>query len=124
MEIEKLDYHYYLPLFFDGLCETVHPHELFAHQGVHELLQRGGPKILPVIPQLIDPIRNALNTRNCQVMATTIKVLQHLVMSGDKVGETLVPYYRQILPFFRIFKNMNVNSGGGIEYSQGKREHW
>ena len=33
VEIEKLDYHHYLPLFFDGLCETQHPHEFFARQG-------------------------------------------------------------------------------------------
>eukprot|EP00064_Thunnus_orientalis_P011468 superscaffoldBa00001657_g11499 len=84
VEIEKLDYHHYLPLFFDGLCETVHPYEFFARQGVHDLLEHGGLKILPVIPQLIVPLRNALNTRNRQVMATTLKVLQHLVMSADK----------------------------------------
>ena len=33
VEVEKLDYHHYLPLFFDGLCETAHPHEFFARQG-------------------------------------------------------------------------------------------
>jgi len=33
VEIEKLDYHHYLPLFFDGLCETPHPYEFFARQG-------------------------------------------------------------------------------------------
>jgi hypothetical protein len=33
VEIEKLDYHHYLPLFFDGLCETAHPYEFFARQG-------------------------------------------------------------------------------------------
>ncbi|XP_042289853.1 parkin coregulated gene protein homolog isoform X2 [Thunnus maccoyii] len=123
VEIEKLDYHHYLPLFFDGLCETIHPYEFFARQGVHDMLEHGGPKILPVIPQLIVPIRTALNTRNPQVMTTTLKVLQHLVTSGDKVGEALVPYYRQILPIFNIFKNVNINSIDGIEYSQRKREN-
>ncbi|XP_051241888.1 parkin coregulated gene protein isoform X2 [Dicentrarchus labrax] len=57
VEIEKLDYHHYLPLFFDGLCETVHPYEFFARQGVHDMLEHGGPKIQPVIPQLIIPIK-------------------------------------------------------------------
>ncbi|MGH0139579.1 UNVERIFIED_CONTAM: hypothetical protein FKN15_043058, partial [Acipenser sinensis] len=57
VEIEKLDYHHYLPLFFDGLCETVHPYEFFARQGVHDMLEHGGTKILPVIPQLIIPIK-------------------------------------------------------------------
>uniref|UniRef100_A0A8B9LR19 PARK2 co-regulated n=1 Tax=Astyanax mexicanus TaxID=7994 RepID=A0A8B9LR19_ASTMX len=107
MEIEKLDYFHYLPLFFDGLCETVHPYEFFARQGVHDMLEHGGTKILPVIPQLIIPIKNALNTRNLQVICTTLKVLQHLVISGELVGEALVPYYRQILPILNIFKNKN-----------------
>merc|ERR1719193_1513171 len=48
VEIEKLDYHHYLPLFFDGLCETDHPYEFFARQGVHDMLEHGGSKILPV----------------------------------------------------------------------------
>ncbi|XP_005464028.1 parkin coregulated gene protein isoform X5 [Oreochromis niloticus] len=111
VDVETLDYHHYLPLFFDGLTETAFPYELFARQGIHDMLDRGGPKILPVIPQLIMPIRNALNTRNHQVMCTTMKVLQHLVMSADKVGEALVPYFRQILTVFNLFKN-NRNATG------------
>ena len=60
MEIEKLDYHHYLPLFFDGLREIEHPYEFFARQGVHDMLEHGGVKILPVIPQLIIPIKSKL----------------------------------------------------------------
>jgi hypothetical protein len=58
VEIEKLDYHHYLPLFFDGLCETEHPYDFFARQGIHDMLEHGGNKILPVIPQLIVPIKS------------------------------------------------------------------
>ncbi|XP_068795022.1 parkin coregulated gene protein isoform X4 [Struthio camelus] len=123
VEIEKLDYHYYLPLFFDGLTEMTFPYEFFARQGIHDMLEHGGNKILPVIPQLIIPIKNALSLRNRQVICITLKVLQHLVVSADMVGEALVPYYRQILPVLNIFKNMNVNSGDGIDYSQQKREN-
>ncbi|XP_071286558.1 parkin coregulated gene protein isoform X3 [Agelaius tricolor] len=139
VEIEDLDYHYFLPLFFDGLCETEFPYEFFARQGVHDLLEHGGSKILPVVPQLIIPIKNALNLRNRQVLCTTLKVIQHLVVSAEMVGEALVPYYRQILPVLNIFKHMNddmsqgllclilmdcsVNLGDGIEYSQQKREN-
>ncbi|XP_003386138.1 PREDICTED: parkin coregulated gene protein homolog [Amphimedon queenslandica] len=123
VEIEKLDYHHYLPLFFDGLCETAHPYEFFARQGVHDMLEHGGKKILPVIPQLIIPIKNALNTRNVKVICTTLKILQHLVISSELVGEALVPYYRQILPILNIYKMKNLNSGDGIDYSQQKREN-
>ncbi len=131
VEIEKLDYHHYLPLFFDGLCETEHPFEFFARQGIHDMLEHGGNKILPVIPQLIIPIKSnidiiiitdieiiiitnfysldALNTRNPKVICVTLKILQQLVLSADMIGEALVPYYRQILPIFNLFKNFNSN---------------
>ncbi|KAJ3194228.1 hypothetical protein HK101_003251 [Irineochytrium annulatum] len=123
VDIEKLDYHHYLPLFFSGLCETEEPYAFLARQGIHDLLDKGGNKILPVVPQLIIPIKKALNTRNVHVITTTLKVLQHLVESADMVGEALVPYYRQILPVFNLFKNKNVNLGDGIYYSQQKREN-
>ncbi|KAJ3028329.1 UNVERIFIED_CONTAM: hypothetical protein HDU68_001944, partial [Siphonaria sp. JEL0065] len=123
VDIEKLDYHHYLPLFFSGLCETEEPYAFLARQGIHDLLDKGGNKILPVVPQLIIPIKKALNTRNAHVITTTLKVLQHLVESADMVGEALVPYYRQILPIFNLFKNKNVNLGDGIYYSQQKREN-
>ena len=87
------------------------------------MLEHGGSKILPVVPQLILPIRDALDTRDHQVVCTTLKILQHLVISGEMVGEALVPYYRQILPVPNIFKNRNLNSGDGIDYSQQKREN-
>lgn len=58
MEIDKLDYHHFLPLFFDGLSETTHPYAVLARQGVHDMLEHGGPRILPVIPQLIMPIKS------------------------------------------------------------------
>ena len=37
------------------------------------------------------------------------------------IGEALVPYYRQILPIFNIFRNSNANTGDKMEYSQRKR---
>ncbi|NXN99999.1 PACRG protein, partial [Rhinopomastus cyanomelas] len=122
-EIENLDYHYYLPLFFDGLSEVTFPYQFFARQGVHDLLEHGGNKIVAVIPQLIRPIKNALNLRNRQIICIMLNVLQHLLASADKVGEALVPYYRQILPVLNIFKNKNVNLGDGIDYSHNKREN-
>lgn len=54
-------------------------------------------------------VSDALNTKNKTVMCTTLKVLQHLVQSGDRVGEALVPYYRQILPTLNLFKEKNGN---------------
>uniref|UniRef100_A0A671VB30 PARK2 co-regulated n=2 Tax=Sparus aurata TaxID=8175 RepID=A0A671VB30_SPAAU len=123
VDIETLDYNHYLPLFFDGLSETAHPYAFLARQGAEDLLDHGGDKILPVIPQLIIPIRNALNTRNHQVMCTTMKVLQHLVKSGDKVGEALVPYFRQILHIFDLFKDKKSKSSGVVRSHLQKPEN-
>jgi len=58
VDIEKLDYSLYLPLFFDGLAETKHPYKTYARQGVTDLLLAGGEKIHPVIPQLILPLKS------------------------------------------------------------------
>jgi len=85
------------------------------------LLAKGGAKILSVIPQLIIPIKTALNTRHAEIVCEMLKVLQKLVVSGDMIGEALVPYYRQILPVFNLLKHKNVNLGDGIDYSQQKR---
>ncbi|XP_022918394.1 parkin coregulated gene protein homolog [Onthophagus taurus] len=123
VDLDKLDYHHYLPLLFEGLSETQEPYMFIAQQGIHDMLLHGGKKIFPCIPQLIIPIKNALNTKNNLIMRSTLKVLQHLVKSGDYIGEALVPYYRQILPVLNIFKERNVNCGDGIDYSQGKGEN-
>lgn len=131
-DINKLDYSLYLPLFFDGLSETKHPYKTYARQGVRDLLNSGGDKIHAVIPQLIIPIKSAkfniltnssgddrllffpfdsfldaLNTKNHEVMCVTLKILQHLVQSSDLVGPALVPFYRQLLPMFNMFRVKN-----------------
>ncbi|CAE8683655.1 unnamed protein product, partial [Polarella glacialis] len=124
VDVQKLDYHHYLPIFFDGLREKEDPYRFMAVTGVYDMLEKGGDKILPVVPQLIIPLKTALNTRDPQIMCTCMKILQQLVLSGDMIGEALVPYYRQILPVFSIFraKNVPVSAMGDLmEYSQRKR---
>jgi len=85
VDIEKLDYHHYLPIFFDGLREREDPYRFLAVEGTHNMLDKGGSKILPVVPQLIIPIKTSLNSRDPEVIATTLKVLQKLVLSGDSI---------------------------------------
>merc|ERR1712193_553960 len=117
--------HHYLPIFLDGIREKEDPYRFLAIQGVFDLLEKGGPggsKILPVIPQLIIPLKVALNTRDHGIMCTTLKVLEAIVMSGEMIGEALVPYYRQLLPVFNIFKNKRLNCGHNIDYAQRKRQ--
>jgi len=121
VEIEKLDFHHYLPIFFDGLREKEDPYRFLAVEGVYNMLERGGSKILPVVPQLIIPIKTALNTRDPEVMVVTLKTLQTLVLSAELVGEALVPYYRQILPVLNIFKAHTPSLGDSVDYGQRKR---
>jgi len=127
--IDRLDFHHYLPLFFDGLRETELPFNFLAEEGVKDMVGVGGKKILPVIPQLIIPIKTALDTRDPEVIVRVIRVLQALVVAdlslenGGMIGQALVPYYRQILPVFNLYKGKNVNIGDGIDYSQRKNEN-
>lgn len=130
VEIQKLDFHHYLPIFFDGLRELENPYAFVAEQGVLDMLEAGAHKVLPVIPQLIIPIKTALNTRDAEVIVKVLKVLQALVncdvaVSGGAglVGQALVPYYRQILPVLNIFINKHQNIGDGIDYGQRKRRN-
>lgn len=144
-DIEKLDYHHYLPIFFDGLREKQEPCKFLALQGVKDLLAKGGSKILPVIPQLIIPIKSIEDALivNTFLLILLIVFLQRLSTPGikklcaglsafcsnssprlvifrtlvtkhikltcllDMVGQALVPYYRQILPIFNMFKNQH-----------------
>lgn len=121
--LEKLDYHHYLPIFFDGAREQEDPYRFIAVQGTYEMLEgsQNGQKVLPVVPQLIIPVKVALNTRSPTIICTMLKILQTLVKSGPGIGEALVPYYRQILPVFNIFKTSNSNLGDRIDYGQRKR---
>ncbi|GET89329.1 hypothetical protein, conserved [Leishmania tarentolae] len=124
VEVEKLDYHHYLPIFFDGIRETEEPYMFLARQGCLDLLERGGSKILPTIPQLIIPIKTALNTRHPDIISATLRILQHLIVSDDLIGEALVPYYRQILPVLNLFKNVHKrrSRGDAMDYGQRNRD--
>ena len=131
VDMSTLDYHHYLPTFFEGTREKEDPYRFLAIQGTYDLLEKGGAKILPVIPQLIIPIKSthpwltsaaALNTRDPEIIVVTLKVLKKLVLSAEPIGEALVPYYRQILPILNIFKNKNKNVGDKMVYNQRKGE--
>lgn len=58
IEVTSLDYHHYLPIFFEGIREKADPYRFLSVQGVFDMLEKGGAKVLPVIPQLIIPIKS------------------------------------------------------------------
>ena len=125
VDVTSIDYFHFLPLFFAGLREKEDPYRFIAVQGSYDLINRGSlNRLLPVIPQLIAPIKAALNTRDPEIVATVCKVLQALILAGNgstKIGEALVPFYRQILPTFNIFKHSFSNIGDKIDFKQRKR---
>jgi len=113
-----LDYHHYLPVFFEGLRETEDPMKFLADKGTDALIFHGREKILPVLPQLIIPIKMALQTKRREVVVKTLKKIQALVLTSDAVAESLVPYYRQILPVMNLLRHRNMNIGDKMDYSQ------
>ncbi|KAJ0397683.1 hypothetical protein ATCC90586_004643 [Pythium insidiosum] len=130
VDITKLDFHHYLPIFFDGLREVEEPYAFLAEQGIKDMLINASTKVLPVIPQLIIPVKNALNTRNALIIVKTLHILQLLVTCESAaqpgngpglIGQALVPYYRQILPVLNIFIRKNDNIGDAIDYGQRKQ---
>jgi hypothetical protein len=66
VSLDTLDYHYYLPLLFAGLRELEHPYVFLSTNGIEDLLSSkagggGAKRILPVVPQLIMPIKSEMN---------------------------------------------------------------
>jgi len=125
VDCAKLDMHHYLPIFFDGLREKEEPYRFLSVQGTYDLLSAGAPhgKILPVVPQLVVPIKTALNSRDPELMCTMMKVLKVLAQCEEFTGQALVPYYRQILPVFNIFRARNDNLGDKMQLNQRKRDN-
>jgi len=127
VEPERLDYVHHLPMFFDGLLEKMEPFSTIATVGLRDMINaaRGKePSLLrPAIPVIIVPIRRCLQTRDNVTMARAINMIQLLIRTDPGCGELLVPYYRQLLPTFNLFKANNANLGDGIDYAQRKREN-
>ena len=47
VDVQKLDFHHYLPIFFDGLREVEQPYAFLAEQGVYDMMSSGWQKVLP-----------------------------------------------------------------------------
>ncbi|MCQ2817188.1 MAG: parkin coregulated gene family protein [archaeon] len=118
---EKFNYQLFLPIFVDGIREVTDPYRFIAIRGTFDILSHIGEDVVKVIPQLIIPLKIALNTRDVDIIAVTLKVIQRLVESSELAGEALVPYYRQLLPIFNLYRNYNCNLGDTFEYGQRKK---
>ena len=119
MDLAELDYHHYLPIFASGLREVEEPFRFIAEHGFLDLLRAGGErKVLPVVPQLILPMKNGFGTRDEAVVLRSLKALAALADLGPAVGAALVPFYRQLLPPIGVFMGKDTNLGDKIDYGQ------
>lgn len=123
--LENLDYDYYLPLFFDGLQCTDHTLIFLSTQGIEDMLyaSQGDPqRVLPTIPKLVKPLRNALSLFNKDVLLRVLKALRQLIQSNPEIGPTLTPYYKQFLAPMKVFLDCNKNTGDEMDYGQRNNE--
>jgi hypothetical protein len=56
--------------------ETEHPYNFSARQCIREMLSAKGSvnKILPILPKLINPLRNALGTKDDKMFLDTLDI--------------------------------------------------
>jgi hypothetical protein len=73
-DFENFDFQLFLPIFFDGLREKCDPYRFLAIQGTFDLLDRVKDVVVKVIPQLILPLKTALNTRDPDIIVVALKV--------------------------------------------------
>ena len=69
------------------------------------------------LPIFVDGIREVTDPYRFIAIRGTFDI-----MSSDLAGEALVPYYRQLLPIFNLYRNHNVNIGDYFEYGQRKKK--
>lgn len=73
-------------MIFDGLREKIDPYRFLSITAVCEMIEKGGNKIIPVIPQIILPLKSIislnksnilivnLNTRDSDIILVNLKV--------------------------------------------------
>ncbi|RLN26581.1 hypothetical protein BBJ28_00012107 [Nothophytophthora sp. Chile5] len=136
VDITKLDFHHYLPIFFDGLREVEEPYAFLSEQGIKDMLINASAKVLPVIPQLIIPVKStlrsdrtlpvtsfgasfnvpflcpdALNTRNAGILVKTLHILQLMVTceSAAQPGSGPGLIGQALVPYYRqILPVLNI----------------
>jgi len=106
--IDELNYDPVLVLLAEGLRETAHPLPFISRQGFTELLSNinARPKVVPLLPQLVNPIKTALSSNNDEVFDGALNALTQL---SAVVGGELDKYLKSFLSIVRkdtIFDSM------------------
>lgn len=93
--IDDLNYDPILILLAEGLRETAHPLPFISRQGFTELLGNvnARPKVLAILPQLINPIKTALSSNNDEVFEAALNALTQLsTVVGNEFDKHLKTY--------------------------------
>ncbi|EDV22669.1 uncharacterized protein TRIADDRAFT_28418 [Trichoplax adhaerens] len=94
---EDLPYDPLLVTMMEGLRETVHPFTFIVKHGLRDLLQadRASMKIIPLLSQLIPPLRQALQEQSITIFDACLQTLQLL---SDAAGSELNVHLKTLLP--------------------------
>lgn len=77
-KFDDFNFQLFLPIFIDGIREKTDPYRFLAIQGTFDLLKVVKDNIVKIIPQLILPLKAALNTRDVEIIAVALKVRKAL----------------------------------------------
>ena len=121
-DVARLDYTHYLPLFFHGLRNKTEPYAFLAFEGTKDMLVEAPDRVLICVPDLIQPLKLALNTRDPAIVSKVLEVVVQCVSLCDMVGESLVPYFRQLLPVLSILKHDGRQISRGVAMSDRVNE--
>lgn len=103
--IAELDLHHVLPIFFSGVGETQDPYQFAAVDGLFQLLETcSGDDLLPVVPQLVQPIKDCLNTKNTMVICNVLRAIQQLSVCGPGIVDVLSKSFNKFLPAFNLLR--------------------
>lgn len=99
--IDDLNYDPVLILLAEGLRETSHPLPFVSRQGFTELLSNinAKPKVISVLPNLINPIKLALSSNDDEVFQGALNALIQL---STVVGNELDKYLKTFLSIVSI----------------------
>jgi len=106
--IDDLNYDPVLVLLAEGLCETAHPLPFVSRQGFTELMSNinAKPKVLPLLPNLINPIKVALNSTNDEIFEGALNALIQLSTVVKSELDKYLKTYLSIVRMRRIMMNV------------------
>ena len=121
MEPSKIDLSRYLPLFLLGLVETEEPFVFIGEHASLQAIAANGDKLVDILPDLILPIKHALDSKDNKIILRGLNIMQGLLSANKKLAESLIPFYKNLLPAFNRHLHVNLNLGHHTEFAQQKR---